>query len=329
MPIIVDLSSPTTQSRISERVEGIKRKNIELAKKAQVKSQVASREKAKKRKENTSKRANRKRQLADADNSSEPETKKKKTEGRLIDFTARDFEHVKRMFNAVIVYFGNVNILGLYCGYDCTACPALVYPIFVGPQEEKGQSIYDRKFILGVGKSSNVFTGIKQAFTELYPEYPADRVYDWRLMKWNKKAYKAVTANVAVDPGVLSQDIFSSKSFGGTKPLPAVKITDEMNSMRKMECAVEVAHYMKTFVAPDVKSKIASNFDLLRFSDIRETLDLVTLEEKKLKEKEAKIAEEVKNSDIIKEAFERAEKGNECGSGSESESSEEEEEESE
>lgn len=322
MPVTVDLSSPNTRSRAAERVAEARRKNIELARIAQVKSQVVSREKAKKRKENTNKRANRKRELADLDNSSEPETKKKKTEGRIIEFSPRDFEHVKRLFNSAIVYFGNVNIIGLFCGYDCMVCPALVYPIFVGPQEEKGQSIYDRKFILGVGKSSNVFTGIKQAFTELYPEYPADRVYDWRLMKWNKKAYKAVTANVAVDPGVLSQDIFSSKSFGGTKALPCVKVTDEMNSARKMECAIEVSVYIKNFVPQDIKSQIASSYDLLSFADIRETLELVSLEEKKLKEKEAEISENVKTNDIIKETFERAERKNETEYLSDTESEE-------
>lgn len=316
----VDLSAQTARSRAPER-EDTQKKNIELAKLAQVKSQIASREKAKKRKENTSKRA-KKRKLEGADNSSEPETKKKKTEGRLIDFTARDLEHVKRLFNSVIVFFGNINIIGLVCGYDCSFCPALVYPIFIGPQEEKKQSVYDRKFILGVGKSSNVFTGIKQAFTELYPEYPADRVYDWRLMKWNKKAYKAVTANVAVDPGVLSQDIFSSKSFGGTKQLPCVKVTDEMNSARKMECAVEVATYIKKFVPQEMKTRIAPSHDLLSFADIRATLEMVSMEEKKLKEKETEISEEVKTNDVIQEAFERASHKNEIVHGSDSESEE-------
>ena len=168
----------------------------------------------------------------------EPETKKKKNEGRIIDFTERDFEHVKRLFATVLLYFGNLHIAGLVCGYDCSVNPSIVYPIFVSAQDEKKQSVYTRKFLLGVGRAGHVFTGIRQAFTELYPELPADRVYDWKLFKWNKKAYKAVTVNVAPDPGTLSQRLFSSKCFGGAKPLPDVKVTDEISSTRKMENAI-------------------------------------------------------------------------------------------
>ena len=305
-----DLSSPNERARRGRIVAGTRKNNLDLAKKAQIESQIAARNKANKRKEMTARRAE-KRKRSEEDNGTaeeEPETKKKKKEGRIIDFTERDFEHVKRLFNTVIVYFGNVNLLGLVCGYDMMFCPSLVYPIFVGPQETKKQSVYSRKFILGVGKSSNVFTGIKQAFTELYPEHPADRVYDWKLMKWNRKSYKAVTVNVAVDPSVLSQHIFSSKSFGGTKHLPAVKVTDEMASARKMECAIEVSKYIQEFVPDSVKNELPKDYCTLSFADIRSNLEEAERKEAKAKEAEEKVESEVIDSDVITQAFEKIER---------------------
>lgn len=305
--LAVDLTSPNERTRREKKVANVKQSNLESARKAQIESQVAARKKAQKRKEMTVKRAL-KRQAPEERDSEEPETKKKKNEGRIIDFTERDFEHVKRLFNAVLVYFGNLNVVGIFCGYDCAVCPTIVYPVFVSAQDEKKQSVYSRKFILGVGKSSNVFTGIRQAFTELYPEYPADRVYDWKLMKWNKKAYKAVTSNVAVDPSVLSQRIFSSKSFGGAKSLPDVKVTDEIASARKRECAIEVATYIKDFVPEKIKNEFPKDFRTWSIADITATLEAVSEKEKLEREKEKEISETVSDSDVIREAFERIEK---------------------
>lgn len=305
--LAVDLTSPNERSRRERKVASVKQNNLEAARKAQIESQVAARKKAQKRKEMTERRAL-KRQAPDARDNEEPETKKKKNEGRIIDFTERDFEHVKRLFNAVLTYFGNLNVVGIFCGYDCAVCPTIVYPIFVSAQDEKKQSVYSRKFILGVGKSSNVFTGIRQAFTELYPEYPADRVYDWKLMKWNKKAYKAVTSNVAVDPDVLSQRLFSSKSFGGAKSLPDVKVTDEIASSRKRECAIEVATYIKDFVPERIKNEFPKDFRTWSIADVVATLEAVSEKEKLEKELENEICGTISTSDTVKEAFDRIEK---------------------
>ena len=306
--LTADLTSPNERVRRTKLVSATVENNRQLAKKAQIESQVAARLKAQKRKEMSLKRAEKRKREAPEAEEEEQHSKKKKTEGRIIDFTTRDYEYVKRLFQTVLVYFGNSKIVGLFCGYDCMPCPALVYPIFVSPQDDKNQSIYDRKFILGVGKSSHVFTGIRQAFTELYPEYPADRVYDWKLMKWNKKAYKAVTVNVAEDPQVLFQNIFSSKSFGGAKHLQAVKVTDELNSVRKMECAIEVAKYIKDYTPESILKDFPPGYELLSFDNIKENLQEATLNEKKERKTEDKTSQKIKSSDIVKETFEQMEK---------------------
>lgn len=303
-----DLASPNEKARRQHIAQRTRATNIELAKKAQIESQVAARLKANKRKEMTDKRAA-KRQREETDDDDQPDAKKsskKKSEGRVIDYTERDHKYVTNLFHTNIAYFGNTNILGLFCGYDCMPCPTLVYPIFTGPQTEKKQSVYSRKFILGVGKASNVITGIRQAFTELYPHLPADRVFDWKLMKWNKKAYKAATLTVAVDPGVLSSKLFSSKSFGGAANLPLVKITDDLTSNRKMECAIDVSKYVQDFVPEEIKKNFPG-FTTLSFSDVRATLEAAASAQKKEKKIEKEIEEEVKGSDIIKELFDRKE----------------------
>lgn len=306
--LTVDFASPNEKKRRQKVVETNRKTCLDLAKKAQIESQVAARLKAQKRKEMSQKRAEKRKREAPETEEEEHHSKKKKTEGRIIDFSDRDFEYVKRLFQTVIVYFGNSKIVGLFCGYDCMACPALVYPIFVSPQDDKNQSVYERKFILGVGKSSHVFTGIKQAFTELYPEFPADRVYDWKLMKWNKRAYKAVTVNVAEDPQVLFQNIFSSKSFGGAKHLPAIKVTDELNSARKMECAIEVAKYIKDYTPDSVLKDFPPGYELLSFANIKENLQAASEREKQEKLAEENAAEKIHSSDIIKETFSQIEK---------------------
>jgi len=300
----VDFASPNERIRRRNAVTALKQSNLESAKKAQIESQISARKKAQKRKDMTEKRAA-KRKRQETTEEDEPETKKKKNEGRIIDFTERDFEHVKRLFATVLLYFGNLHIAGLVCGYDCSVNPSIVYPIFVSAQDEKKQSVYTRKFLLGVGRAGHVFTGIRQAFTELYPELPADRVYDWKLFKWNKKAYKAVTVNVAPDPGTLSQRLFSSKCFGGAKPLPDVKVTDEISSTRKMENAIEVARYIKDFVPDKVKSDFPEHWRTWSISDIRTVLEAVSEKERKIKEDEERVQAAVGNADIIKEAFEK------------------------
>lgn len=322
MPSVVDLTSPREKTRRITLAEKLRNDNLQAAKKAQIESQVAAKKKAEKRKEMTTKRLA-KRKRSNDDDEELPDTKKpKKNEGRVIDYTERDHEHVKRLFHTNISYFGNVHTLGLFCGYDCSVCPALVFPIFIGPATEKKQSVYTRKYILGVGKSSNVITGIKQAFTELYPHLPADRVYDWKLMKWNKKAYKAATLTTAVDPAVLSQKLYSSKSFGGAGTLPAVKITDDLLSNRKMECGIEVAHYIKNCVPDEIKRNFP-NYNTLSFSDIKSTLEAAAEAQKKTKETEEAVEEVVEQSDIIKETFERKGEVQDCDSGSDTEPAEE------
>lgn len=317
-----DLASPNEKNRRQDIAQRTRAANIELAKKAQIESQVAARKKAEKRREMTEKRAA-KRSREETDDSEEPDAKKskKKSEGRVIDYTERDHKHVTNLFHTNISYFGNTNILGLFCGYDCMPCPTLVYPIFTGPQTEKKQSVYSRKFILGVGKASNVITGIRQAFTELYPHLPADRVYDWKLMKWNKKAYKAATITVAVDPGVLSSKLFSSKSFGGASNLQLVKITDDLTSARKMECAIDVSRYINEFVPEDIKKNFPG-FTTLGFEDVRSTLKAVEMSQTANKETEKEVGKIVESSDIIQEMFDRSENKN-AGNDSDSESDEE------
>ena len=318
----VDLASPNEKIRRQNIAQRTRATNLDLAKKAQIESQVAARMKANKRKEMTHKRAA-KRQREEVDEDDEqPDAKKsskKKSEGRVIDYTERDHKHVVNMFHTNITYYGNTNILGLFCGYDCTPCPTLVYPIFTGPQTEKKQSVYSRKFILGVGKASNVITGIRQAFTELYPHLPADRVFDWKLMKWNKKAYKAATLTVAVDPGVLSSKLFSSKSFGGAANLPLVKITDDLTSSRKMECGIDVSKYISDFVPDDIKKNFPG-YVTLSFADVRSTLEAAANAQKKEKETEKEIEEKVARSDIVKDLFDRC--TSECSIESDTESGE-------
>lgn len=320
MSSVVDLTSPREKTRRITLAEKVRNDNLQAAKKAQIESQVAAKKKAEKRKEMTSKRLA-KRKRTDDEDEELPNTKKPKNEGRVIDYTERDHEHVKRLFHTNISYFGNVHTLGLFCGYDCSVCPALVFPIFTGPATEKKQSVYTRKYILGVGKSSNVITGIKQAFTELYPHLPADRVYDWKLMKWNKKAYKAATLTTAVDPAVLSMKLYSSKSFGGAGNLPAVKITDDLVSNRKMECGIEVATYIKNCVPDDIKRNFP-NYGTLSFADIKSTLEAAAETQKKTKEIEQRVDEVVEQSDIIKETFEKREQLQDNDSGSETEEAE-------
>jgi len=303
MSLVVDLTSPNERVRRQNVAMATRKTNLDLAKKAQIESQIAARNKANKRKEMTAKRAEKRKR---SENSDEEEEKrvKKKNDGRLITFTEKDRAHVIRLFHTNIAYFGNVNVLGLFCGYDCSVCPTLVYPIFTAPQKEKKQSVYTREFILGVGKQSNVITGIKQAFTELYPHLPADRVYDWQLMKWNKKAYKAATLTVAVDPGVLAQKIFSSKSFGGAANLPAIKVTDDLSSSRKMECAIDVSKYISDFVPEDIKKNFPG-YATLGFDDVSATLEAVAKGQVQEKETEKHVEDEVSKSDIIQQAFDK------------------------
>lgn len=316
----IDLTSPNEKVRRSKIVETNRQNLTSIARKAQVNSLVNAKRKAEKRKENTAKRAE-KRQRTDGAAEDEPDAKKKKSSGRVIPFSDRDFEHVKRLFHTAIVFFGNVNLLGLYAAYDCMACPVLIYPIFTAQFDKKKQSVLKRKFILGVGKSSSVFTGIQQAFSELYPEYPVSRVYDWELMKWNKKAYKAATVNVAVDPGVLTQHIFSSKSFGGTKHLPAVKIIDELGSARKMECAIEVSKYFSRFIDEKIRHDMSPEGNILSFEDVNEAYK--EAERKRLEEKQAEdqVAANVANSNLIKEAFDKMLENTNSESSEEDESS--------
>ncbi len=313
--ISVDLSSPNENKRRKKIVNTSKEDKLELAKKAQLKSQIEARDRAEKRKKATNKRAE-KRKRDGASDAEEPNTKKKKTEGRIIDFSERDLVHVQHLFNTQIVNFGCLGVMGVVCGYDASFCPVLVYPILTGPPPDTPVSVYRRKYILGVGKQSSVFTGIKQAFGELYPEYPADRVYDWKLWKWNKKLYKAVTVNVAVDPSVLSQTLYSSKSFGGTKHLPAVKITDDLASARKMECAIEVSRYIKS-LPESIKSTFPPDYRTITFDDIREMLKAIEEQESNEKESEKKVSKAVASSNIVQELFDQIEKEKTSGDSSE------------
>jgi hypothetical protein len=294
---------------------------VALGRKAQVASLVNARKKAEKRKENTLKRAE-KRKRDETVNEDEPDAKKtKKASARVIAFTQRDFDHVKRLFHTAIVHFGNVNITGLFAAYDCMACPVVIYPIFTEYFDKKKQSIYKRKFILGVGRASSVFTGITQAFADLYPDLPVNRVYDWELMKWNKRAYKAPTVNTAVDPGVLSQQLYSSKSFGGTKHLLTVKVIDELSSARKMECAIEVSKYINKFVDARVRRDLSPDgvTNTLSFEEVRKAYAEAEAKQADEKTLEAEVSEKVASSDLIEEAFKRM-KDNAEVSGSESES---------
>ena len=307
MPLEVDYSeSPRENNRRKKIVLNSQRDKLDLARKAQLQSQIDARERAEKRKEATSKRAS-KRARENETSTDEPNTKKKKLEGRVIDFTERDLKHVQHIFNTQILNYGCLGIMGVVCGYDATFCPVLVYPIVTGPQPETAVPIHKRKYILGVGKQGSVFTGIKQAFGELYPEYPADRVYDWKLWKWNKKLYKAVTVNVSVDPNVLSQTLYSSKSFGGTRHLPAVKITDELASSRKMECAIEVSRYIES-LPESVKKTFPPHYRTITFQDIRDMLKTLEEQEDKAKKTEKKIEEVCGSSDIVTELFNQIEK---------------------
>lgn len=313
------MSTPATDASPNEKARRTKlaRENTcnsrELAKKAQIESQLSARLKARKRKEMSKIRAEKRKREVEEGNAEAPSSKKVKTEGRIIDFTDRDFEYIKALFQTNILYFGCAKIVGLVCGYDAMFCPALVYPILVAPPEEKSQPIHERKYILGVGKASHIFTGIRQAFTELYPQYPADRVYDWKLMKWNKKVYKAVTVNVAEDPHVLFQNLYSSKSFGGAKHLPAIKVSDELNSVRKMECVIEVAKYIKNHVPANVLKDFPGGYELLSFASIKDNLQAASEKEKQERLLEEKASEQIAQSDIVKETFTKIENQRTCG----------------
>lgn len=309
MVLEVDLASPNEKKRRQNIVAINKKTTLELAKKAQIQSLAKAKTKAQKRKEMTLKRAmKRKREDTGSDNEEEEhQSKKKKTDGRVIPFTDKDRTHCIRLFNTNVSYFGSTNILGLTSNYDVTPCPVLIYPIFTGPQKEKKQSVYSRDYILGVGKQSNVITGIKQAFSELYPQHPSDRVYDWQLYKWNKKAYKAPTVSTAVDPAVLSQKINSSKSFGGAANLQTPKIIDDLLSTRKMENAIEVSVYIRDNVSNDIKGNFPG-YTTITFNDVLANLKAAEEGQKKSKETEQEVEKEVEASDIIQEAFERRNK---------------------
>ena len=132
--------------------------------------------------------------------------------------------------------------------------------------------------------------------------------------------YKAATLHVSVGQEVLAQELYSSKSFGGTKNAPAVKVTDEIKSDRKMKFAIEVAKYVDG-LPKELKSGFPKGYQLMRVEELREALQEITKQDKKTAKADKKAAESVKNADIIKEAFE-ALKENESmpDSGSESES---------
>lgn len=323
MSSAADLCSPNEKVRRSKMVASTREQMIALGRKAQVASLVNARKKAEKRKENTLKRAE-KRKRAETENEDEPSAKKKKCSARVITFSRRDLDYVKRIFNTSIVHFGNLNIAGLFAAYDCIACPVVIYPVFI-EQYDKKTSIYKSKFILGAGKSSSVITGIQQAFAELYPDLPASRVYDWELMKWNKRAYKATTVNVAVDPAVLSQQLYSSKSFGGTKHLSTAKVIDELASAKKMECAIEVSEYIARFVDDRVKKDLAPDgvTRTLSFEDVRTACAEAEAKQVEEKKTEAEVAQKVASSDLIEEAFNKMKENSEV-SDSDEESSEDE-----
>ena len=316
------LVSPNETKKRKRIVALTHQDKLELARKAQIESQIKAKERAQKRKAATEIREL-KRKREETATEEEPSSKRKKTDGRIIDFTERDFEYIKNLFHAPILHYGNSGVMGFVSGYDLMFCPVLIYPIFTAPPDPKQTNIYKRKFILGVGKSSHVITGIKQAFTELYPQYPSDRVYDWKLMKWNKKLYKAVTVNVAEDPAVLFQSTYRSKSFGGAKHIPAVKVTDELCSARKMENAIEVSKYIKEYLSDEVKAGFPPNWSVLSFADVKANLQAALENQQKAESVEEEVKELVDNSDIIKEAFEKIEKQKSqafCGDSGEEES---------
>lgn len=311
--------SPMDQKKKTKLVQDSRASVIEKAKKAQVASQINARVKAEKRKVKAAERVA-KRKLENPDL---PAAKKRATnDARIIKCTERDIEHIKNTFSCTIVYLGNINTVGLFCGYDATVCPLIVYPVMIGPFQ-KDTPIMDRDYVLGVGKPSNVFTGIRQAFGELYPEYQQDRVYDWELLKWNKKLYKAATLQVSVDQHVLAQNLYRSKSFGGSKHLPAVKVTDEIKSERKMGFAIEVAKYIETL--PDLaKDTFPKDYNLMRVAELRDVLDKIAREEKLTKDTQMEVSKTISESNLIADRFQQINKRNSASAneGSETESEE-------
>jgi hypothetical protein len=219
-----------------------------------IESQKNNRAKSKRRKERAEKR---KKEIEETDG--QPPTKKaKKTNSGLIKLTDEHKQFLGKYFHCTPFYNAPTDSVGVFTGFDLVPCMHYAYPVLLGPVTDKNGDPVARKrgkkddtfvkatnYVLGCGNPVNIFTGLRHAFSILFPKQDPTLFRKWEAYRWNNEYYTSKVSGQASDFNTYLAELGETKVFGGAKPLKGVHVIEDIGVSRQLRAINLADHFAR------------------------------------------------------------------------------------
>jgi hypothetical protein len=108
-----------------------------------------------------------------------------------------------------------------------------IYPLILSEPTFGGKKVIPpQEYYFGAGRASHIFTGLRKAFTLLYPQENGGDISRWDVYKWNLRYYgKKISRSAESEKNLLAR-LSKMKQFGGTDNLLSLNEIEECQIKR-------------------------------------------------------------------------------------------------
>lgn len=219
-----------------------------------IESQKSNRAKSQRRKE----RAEKRKKETETNDEQPPTKKAKKTNSGVIKLTDEHRQFLGQFFHCTPFYNSATNSVGVFTGFDLVPCLHYVYPCLLGPVTDKEGKIVVRKrgkrdelfvkatnYVLACGNPVNIFTGLRHAFSILFPKTDPTLYRKWEAYRLNNEYYTSKVSGQANDFNTYLAELGETKVFGGAKPLKGVHIIEDIGVSRQLRAINLSDHFSR------------------------------------------------------------------------------------
>lgn len=227
---------------------------IEEAILSAIESQKSNRAKSKRRKE----RAEKRKRETETETEQRPTKKAKKSNSGVIKLTDEHKKFLGEYFHCSPFYNSATNSVGVFTGFDLVPCMHYVYPCLLGPvTDANGDPVVRRRgkkdaefvkatnYVLACGNPVNIFTGLRHAFSLLFPKADPALYRKWEAYRWNNEYYTSKVSGQASDFNTYLAELGEAKVFGGAKPLKGVHVVEDIGVSRQLRAINLEDHFSK------------------------------------------------------------------------------------
>lgn len=183
-----------------------------------------------------------KRKIAEKKDCEPPKKKEKKSNS--IPVSVRDVEAIRGYFWTQICYLPLLKKVALWSGLCNETMAFASYPILLGPPVKKDGRSHPTDYVLGVPRPTIILSGLRELFSQLYPERNAMDYSLWDVYKYNRQYYSVKVEKCSFSQEVFELQMVETKPFGGPKDASSVHWLEE-NKLKRFGRAISIADFLK------------------------------------------------------------------------------------